>query len=171
MTPPTAPEPRIVHLTTVPPFVLHITWQDGSRTSHDLTSLVATQPWAAVLRDQGVFHAAQLQDDGWQIVWPGTEAALSAHGLWDDVHTPPPAAKFMSAADFTAWLRERGWSFAQASEALGISKRMLKYYAAGTHDIPKTVWLACMHLAAQQSRRESAEDRARHTPNGRLRAT
>jgi len=60
----------------------------------------------------------------------------------------------MSPADLTAWLQEMGWSFAQAAEALGISKRMLKYYAAGTHAVLKTVWLAAMHLAAEAARRK-----------------
>jgi hypothetical protein len=59
----------------------------------------------------------------------------------------------MSPADLTGWTREMEWTFAQAAEALGISKRMLKYCAAGTHAVPKTVWLACMHLAAGRTRR------------------
>jgi hypothetical protein len=59
----------------------------------------------------------------------------------------------MSAADLIAWQREMGLSFAQAAEALGVSERMLKYYAAGTHTVPKTVWLAAMHLAAERARR------------------
>jgi hypothetical protein len=40
------------------------------------------------------------------------------------------------------------------AEALGISKRMLKYYAAGTHPVPKTVWLAAMHLASERARQK-----------------
>jgi hypothetical protein len=114
---------------------------------------VAGQHWAAALRDPEVFRAACFQDDGWQIVWPGTDAALSAQGLWDDAHPGPAAATWMSAAELGSWLREMGWSFAQGAEALGVSKRMLKYYTAGTHAIPKTVWLACMHLAAERTRR------------------
>lgn len=167
MTVPAVWEPRIVHFATQPPHMLHIAWQDGSLTSHDLSAVVATQPWAAALRDPTVFSTARLQDEGWQIVWPSTEVALSARGLWDDAHPPHPAAQFMSAADLAAWLRERGWSFAQAAEALGVSKRMLKYYAAGTHEVPKTVWLACMHLAAEQSRRRNGEDQERHETVGR----
>jgi hypothetical protein len=157
MTASDAPQPRIVELATAGQFLLCVTWQDGSRTKHDMSAMVGSQPWAEALRDPAVFGMAQLEDDGWQIVWPGTEVALSAHGLWDDAHSPPQAAQFMSAAEFLAWLRECGWSFAQAAEALGISKRMLKYYAAGTHEIPKTVWLACMHLAAEHARRQGGE--------------
>jgi hypothetical protein len=171
MTAPPAREPRIVGLAARAPFVLHVTWHDGSRTDHDLASLVTGQPWAATLRDPAVFSAAELQDDGWQIVWPGTEVALSAHGLWDDAHPPSPAANWMSAADFTAWMQEMQWSFAQAAEALGVSKRMLKYYAAGTHDVPKTVWLACMHLAAERSRQPRGEERGQRSAAGRVGAT
>lgn len=148
-----SPEPRIATLEAELPAVLHITWEDGSRTRHDLSSLVAAQNWAAVLRDPAIFRAARPEDDGWQIVWPGTDAALSARGLWDDSHPSPETAAWMSAADLVAWQREMGWSFAEAARALGVSKRMLKYYAAGTHTIPKTVWLAAMHLAAERSRR------------------
>ncbi|HTW71654.1 MAG TPA: hypothetical protein VME47_17345 [Acetobacteraceae bacterium] len=135
--------------------MLHITWQDGSRTRHDLAAMIRDRDWAAALRNPGVFAAAQIQGGGWQVVWPGTDTALSATGLWDDVHPPAPAARFMSSADLTAWLHELGLSFVQASAALGVSVRMLKYYAAGTHEIPKTVWLACMHLAAEHARRRA----------------
>ena len=157
-----SPEPRIIQLATESPLVLHVTWQDGSRTRHDLSPLVSGQTWAAALQDPAIFRTAQVQDDGWQIVWPGTDAALSARGLWDDAHPPLPAATWMSPADFTAWLHEMGWSFAQAAEALGVSKRMLKYYAAGTHAVPKTVWLAAMHLAAERARRVPAKPGLTH---------
>lgn len=71
----------------------------------------------------------------------------------DDTHpSQVTAAAWMSAAEFAAWLREMGWSYAQAGDAIGVSQRMLKIYAAGTHPIPKPVWLACMHLAAQHAR-------------------
>jgi hypothetical protein len=146
MTDQAASERRIIRLATEPLLVLHVTWQDGSRTRHDLSPLASGQAWAAALRDPASFRTVQIQDNGWQIVWPGTDAALSAAGLWDDTHIPAPTATWMSAADLTAWLREMHLSFAQAAEALGVSKRMLKYYAAGTHAVPKTVWLAAMHL-------------------------
>ncbi len=148
-----ASPPRIRHLESQPPLALRITWHDGSRTRLDL-SAIAKQDWAAALRDPTLFRAARLRGDGWQIVWPDTDIALSAQGLWDDAHPPPPAAPWMAAADLTAWLQEMGWSFAQAAEALGVRKRMLKYYAAGTHPVPKTVWLAAMHLASERARRQ-----------------
>jgi hypothetical protein len=58
----------------------------------------------------------------------------------------------MTPEDFVAWMQEMDFTFARAADALDTSPRMLKYYAAGTHAIPKTVWLASMHLAAERSR-------------------
>jgi hypothetical protein len=168
MTVSAASGPRIIELATAAPFVPSVTWQDGSHTNHDLSDQITGEPWATALRDPTVFRAAQLQDNGWQIVWPGTKVALSAHGLWEAAHPPPPTATYMSAADFTGRLRERDWSFAEAAETPGVSKRMLKYYAAGTHEIPKTVWLACMHVAAEQSRPKTGEASGRSKVNGRV---
>lgn len=146
-------QPGIAHLVAEPPTVLHVTWHDGSETRHDVATLISDTDWAAPLRDPAVFVTARAEDHGLQIVWPGTGVAFSAHGLWDDAHPPPPTAQWMLAGEFTAWMREMGWSFARAAEALGISQRMLKYYAAGTHAVPKPVCLACMHLAAEATRR------------------
>jgi hypothetical protein len=105
------------------------------------------------LRDPAVFRAAVVEDDGWQIVWPNTEIAFSADGLWEDVHPPAkPAAEWMSGDEFTDWMRRMEFTFQRASDALDISQRMLKYYAAGTHEVPKTVFFACMHLASERAR-------------------
>ena len=57
-------------------------------------------------------------------------------------------------------MREMGFSCTRAAEALDTSPRMLKYYASGTHAIPKTVWLACMHLAWEEARHRGAGKRS-----------
>jgi Protein of unknown function (DUF2442) len=152
-------KPRIRRLIIECPATLRLTWKDGTSTQHDMSALIR-KSWAAPLRDPKVFRAATLDEEGWQVVWPGTDVALSAQGLWDDVHSALSASDWMSADEFSAWMHELSWSFAQAAEALGISKRMLKYYAAGTHSIPKTVWLACMHLASAHRRRHKPADAA-----------
>ena len=43
-----------------------------------------------------------------------------------------------------------------AADAIGISRRMLNYYLAGSRPIPKTVWLACLGWAAQRKDRLAA---------------
>lgn len=150
---PVTDAPLIAELVIQEPYILAVTWQDGSRTTHDLSATIRDQAWAAALQDADVFGTARPEDEGWQVVWPGTDVAFSASGLWEDAHPGPPAAKWMSAADFTGWMKEMDLSFAAAAKTLDVSQRMLKYYAAGTHEVPKTVWLACMHLAAEKSRR------------------
>lgn len=151
ITVPVTDAPRIAELAVSEPATLLVTWHDGSRTSHDLSATLRDNDWAAALRDPAVFRTARVEDNGWRIAWSGTDIDFSADGLWDDIHPRrPKAAKWMSAEGFAAWMRELGFSFAAASEALDVSPRMLKYYAAGTHEIPKTVFLACMQLASKR---------------------
>jgi Protein of unknown function (DUF2442) len=149
----TTDSPRVIALGFDRPFTLLVTWKDGSRSRHDLSKTIATKGWAACLADPGVFCSAVVEDDGWQIVWPGTEIAFSADGLWEDTHPPAkPAPAWMSAEEFSDWMRRLEFTYPKASEALEVSQRMLKYYAAGTHEIPKTVFLACMQLASERAR-------------------
>ena len=153
MTTEAASSPRVTQLAFDLPATLLVTWHDGSHSRHDLSKAISGKKWAAPLRDAAVFRSAVIQDDGWQIVWPDTDVAFSADGLWEDVHRPAaPAAEWMSAEDFTDWMREMEFTYQRASEALDVSQRMLKYYASGKHEIPKTVFLACMHLSSERAR-------------------
>ena len=145
--------PRVIKLGFDMPTSLLVTWHDGSRSRHDLSPLIASKKWAAALADEAVFRSAVLDDDGWQIVWPGTDIAFSADGLWEDIHPPvKPAADWMSAEDFSGWMRAMELTYERAAEALGTSPRMLKYYTSGKYEVPKAICLACMHLSASRSR-------------------
>jgi hypothetical protein len=152
--------PRIARVDAQAPLTLLVQWRDGTRTAHDVSARIMAEDWGVSLRDPAVFRAVQVEDAGLQVVWPGTDVALSAQGLWEEAHPRDITAKWMAPADFVAWVREMGFSFPRAAEALDTSPRMLKYYASGTHAIPKTVWLACMHLAAEQARRRRVEKRS-----------
>jgi hypothetical protein len=151
--------PRIAGLDVPAPLTLAIHWRDGTRTTHDVSARILGEPWGEPLRNPAVFNAAQTEDAGLWIAWPGTDIAFSAQGLWDDAHPRDPTAKWMTPEEFVAWMKEMDFSFVRAAEALDASPRMLKYYAAGTHAVPKTVWLACMHLASAQARRSHLEKR------------
>ena len=48
------------------------------------------------------------------------------------------------------WMAEHGLTQERAADAIGVSRRMLNYYLAGSRPIPKTVWLACLGWAAQR---------------------
>lgn len=145
--------PRVAELGFDMPAALLVVWHDGTRSRHDLSPLIAGKKWAAPLADAALFRSAVIEDQGWQIVWPGTDLAFSADGLWEDVHPPAtPAAEWMSGEDFTAWMRAMEFTYERAAEALGTSPRMLKYYASGKFEVPKAIGLACMHLSATRSR-------------------
>jgi transcriptional regulator with XRE-family HTH domain len=45
-------------------------------------------------------------------------------------------------AAFRSWRKNRKMNQDEAADALGISARMIKYYEAGQHAIPKTIKLA-----------------------------
>ena len=53
-----------------------------------------------------------------------------------------------SAIALRRWRRDAGLSRVKASEALGISERMLAYYEVGEHPVPRTVLLAVRALIA-----------------------
>lgn len=145
--------PRIAKLGFDMPCALLVVWQDGTQSRHDLSPAIASKKWAAPLADATLFRSAVIEDDGWQIVWPGTDLAFSAEGLWQDMHPPAkPAADWMSAQDFAGWMRAMEFTYERAAEALGTSPRMLKYYASGKYEVPKAICLACMHLSATRSR-------------------
>lgn len=44
-------------------------------------------------------------------------------------------------------LADLGLSQRGAAHALGISERIMRYYAAGDHPVPKVVWLALKSLS------------------------
>ena len=152
--------PRIAGIDVQAPLTLLVHWRNGVRTQHDFSARITAEAWGAPLRDPAVFRAVQVEDAGLQVVWPGTDIAFSAQGLWEDLHPRATNIQWMTPADFVTWMREMGFSFTRAAEALGTSPRMLKYYASGTHVIPKTVWLACMYLASEQARRRRTEKRS-----------
>jgi transcriptional regulator with XRE-family HTH domain len=54
------------------------------------------------------------------------------------------------------WMAEHGLTRERTADAIGISRRMLNYYLAGSRPIPKTVWLACLGWVAERKDRLAA---------------
>jgi predicted XRE-type DNA-binding protein len=54
------------------------------------------------------------------------------------------------------WMAEHGLTQERAADAIGISRRMLNYYLAGSRPISKTVWLAYLGWAAERKERSAA---------------
>lgn len=143
--------PSIIAVDARIPGQLQVTWSDGSTSRHDLRRVITEKGWAAPLRDPRVFSTATVTGDGREIVWPGSGVEFSADGLWEDAHpAEAPTPKWMTGDELRRWIEEMGFTWDTAADALGISRRTIGYYLSGELDIPKQVWLACMHLAAQK---------------------
>lgn len=155
--------PDLVSVETKSGHCLVVRWADGSETTHDLLSFVTQKDWAAPLREPAVFARVQIGMNGREIAWPGTEIDISAESLWEEAHPRAvPAAPWMSADDFRAWLNEMDLTWDGAADALGISRRSVGNYLSGDQEIPKAVWLACMQLAAQRYRARDGRHRSRN---------
>ena len=62
----------------------------------------------------------------------------------------------MRADDFRAWMEAHALTLDGAASALGLSRRMIAYYASGEKPIPKTVLLATEGLRARERKEQRA---------------
>lgn len=105
----------------------------------DLSKFVAGVKGLRALRDETKVAKASLGEDGFSVVWPGEldigadrlfELALEQNGRSDTV-------------EFLRWRWRHALSLSDVAAALGLSRRMVAYYASGTREVPRTILLAC----------------------------
>jgi len=119
-----------------------VTWKDGQSTRVDLSTLLDRTPIFAPLRDASLFRQVQVGEDGWEIVWPGSEdLAVDAHHLAR--LAMEQSGEAMPPETFRAWRVAHGLSLTRAAQVLGLSRRTVAYYESGARIIPKLVRLAC----------------------------
>jgi hypothetical protein len=104
----------------------------------DLAPLIFSKKIFAPLRDdEPLFRTVHVVEDGAAIAWGvGGEidmAATTIESLADEIMTP---------ADFAEFLRRNGLSLDSAAAQLGISRRLVGYYAK-ERAIPRYIALAC----------------------------
>ncbi|NEU12259.1 helix-turn-helix transcriptional regulator [Methylobacterium sp. BTF04] len=120
-----------------------ITWKNGAESQVDLRDHLARFAVFAPLSDGAVpFAGVVVGEYGWSIRWsddmPGSDdREVAADTLWR-------LALDQGAAWLKAWRSARGLTQEAAATALGLSNRMVRYYEAGRHLLPKTVRLACL---------------------------
>ncbi len=117
--------------------VLHVCWSDGRAVDLDLKDLLG-KPAFKPLRG-GAFRQASLGEWGHSVEWPGG-VSLGADELW---RRTLKAAGRTDTVAFLDWRLRHGLSLSAAAEALGLSRRMVAYYASGAKPVPRTVLLAC----------------------------
>ena len=64
------------------------------------------------------------------------------------------------AAEFIRWRARHGLSLTAAAQALGLSRRLIAYYASGERAVPRTVLLACKGWELEQQTARQQEARA-----------
>lgn len=129
-----------------------VTWENGRTDTVDLTGPIRGLKGLAPLRKPVVFRKVRVGDWGWALAWPrGLD--ISGATLWRLAQEQ--SGRAMPAATFEAWRRRHRLTQEQAAHALGLSPRMVKYYASGEKPVPRTVALATLGYEAQAHGRSS----------------
>src|SRR4051812_36786524 len=61
------------------------------------------------------------------------------------------AEEVMTFEDFSGWLKRNDLTFEAAAAKLGISRRLVAYYASGSKQAPRYISLACKYLDRKQN--------------------
>jgi len=139
------PMPNIERVSARTPYRVEVLWRSGRRqgTSSvvDLAPLILSKKIFVPLRDDAsLFATAHVVEDGSAIAWgDGGEidvAATTIESLADET---------MTSEDFAGFLQRNALSFDSAAAQLGISRRLVAYYAK-ERTIPRYIALACAYL-------------------------
>lgn len=125
---------------------LALTWSDGPPAELDLGEILQSRQFASLL-DPAAFALAELGEWGQSVTWPNG-AELGAETLWLETLS---ATGHHDARTFLEWRLRHGLSLSKAAEALGLSRRMVAYYANGEKPVPKSILLACRGWEASQA--------------------
>lgn len=118
---------------------LDLVWDDGRAGRVDLAGVLAGHAALKPIRARTAFAKANLSADGWSVEWPGDiDFGSTQLRRWADEQ----AGEAMPADDFRAWMKAHDLTLDGAAKALGLSRRMVAYYASGEKVVPKTVLLA-----------------------------
>lgn len=137
--------PRVASVSYHGGYEIAVSWLSGPREGNtevvDLAPVILTLKFYRPLRDNPeMLKTIHLIEDGTAIAWGQDDgidmAAASIERL---------AEETMSSADFRAWLERHGFTYDAAAAQLGISRRLVAYYA-GKRNVPRYIALACRYL-------------------------
>ena len=126
-----------------------VSWHSGARTGRtdvvDLAPIILAYKLYRPLRDNPeLLNTARLIDGGAAIAWGDGDGMDMAATTIERL-----AEETMGPADFKAWLDRHKLTFDAAAAQLGISRRLVAYYA-GNRPVPRYIALACRYLDARQ---------------------
>jgi hypothetical protein len=135
------PLPRIRSVSPEENWTVSVTWENGDRQRVDLAPTLFTYKFYRPLReDRALFRTVHPIEDGAAIAWGDDDAVDMAATTVARL-----AAETMEPADFSAFLKRHALTFDAAAAQLGISRRLVAYYAS-ERQLPRHIALACAYL-------------------------
>ena len=122
------------------PCRLKVTFGDEVAMDIDLSAIVAQNMTLSPLCNSELFQKAKIGEFGYDIVW-NDDLSLSGDNIRAEA---VEQCGGISHERIWNWMHRNRLTLDTASEALGISRRMLAYYRNGEKPIPKHIWLACL---------------------------
>jgi hypothetical protein len=122
------------------PYRLLVTFGDDVTMDIDLSTIIAQNNFLSRLSDATLFTKAGVSEYGHEVVW-NDELSLAGDNLRGE---GVEQAGGISHERIWDWMHRNSLTLDTASEALGISRRMLVYYRNAEKPIPKHIWLACL---------------------------
>jgi len=127
-----------------------VSWRTGLRAGKadvvDLAPGIMTYKVYRPLRDDPeLFKSVHVTDDGTAIAWGADNAIDMAATTVERL-----AEETMTSSDFRAWLERHALTYEAAAAQLGISRRLVGYYASKRR-VPRYIALACRYLDSQHS--------------------
>ncbi|HOY68576.1 MAG TPA: DUF2442 domain-containing protein [Candidatus Ozemobacteraceae bacterium] len=121
---------------------LYLTFHDGASFDVRLREWIETTPALEPLKNAAFFARAGIGEHGWCVTWDDEETiALAGDNLRN---LGVEQAGGIGHERIWEWMHRHGLTVDAASEALGLSPRMIAYYRSGQKPIPRHVWLACL---------------------------
>ena len=131
---------KIKSVVVTEPYQLSVTFGDDVTIDINLSTIMAQNKFLSQLCDATLFCKASVSEYGHEIVW-NDEISIAGDNLRAE---GVEQAGGISHERIWEWMHRNGLTLDTASEALGISRRMLAYYRNAEKPIPKHIWLACL---------------------------
>lgn len=139
------PMPRLVSVSYHGAYEVAVSWASGLRERNtdtvDLGPVILAHKFYRPLRDNpDLLKSVHVIADGTAIAWGDDDDVDLAAATIERL-----AEETMSSADFRAWLERHKLTYDAAAAQLGISRRLVAYYAS-KRDLPRYIALACRYL-------------------------
>jgi hypothetical protein len=143
------PMPRLGSVALHDGMQVTVSWRSGLRAGKadivDLAPAIMTYKLYRPLRDNAeLLKSVHLTADGAAIAWGSDDAIDMAATTVERL-----AEETLDSSDFRAWLERHSFTYEAASAQLGISRRLVGYYASRRR-VPRYIALACLYLDSQR---------------------